>query len=791
VRRASPLDRKLLRDLWFGRGQALAVALVIGAGIAVFVAMLSTFASLDLSLQTYYDRYRFGDVFVSLKRAPLSLVPEIESIPGVAAVEPRVVVDVNLDVAGMQEPAIGRLISLPADRRPLLCDVFLRQGRYLAPGHPDEVLASEGFARAHHFAPGDSIGAVINGRRRSLRIVGFALSPEYVYQIRPGELFPDEARFAVLWMERRALASAFQMEGAFNDLVVKVMHDSRSEEVIPAIDRVVGPRYGGGGAIPRSLQTSHWYLNNELQQLRSSGVIVPVIFLGVAAFLLNVVLSRIVSVQRPQIAALKALGYGNVAVAFHFIKWSLVVSAAGALVGVAGGAWFGWATTELYIQFFHFPILLYRLDAPVLIGAAAIGVAAAVLGALGAVRRAVSLPPAEAMRPEPPARFSETWIERAGLRRLLSQPGRIVLRTMQRHPARSVLSVVGIALGASLLVVGNFSVDAIDVIVDRQFNVAQRYDVMVSLVEPASAAAFDEFASMPGVMIAEPFRVVPARLRVGTRSRMVAIAGVAASDRLNRIVDVTLRPVVPVPDALVLSDGLATLLGVSPGDRVEVDVLEGRRVTRELPVARVVREYIGISAYMDRGSLHRLMDEGASLSGAYLKVDPSRVDALYRELKSTPRVGSVLLKRAAVDSLRATMAEMMRKVQAIYVLFATIIAFGVVYNSARISLAERSRELATLRVIGFTRGEISYVLLGEFAILAAAAVPLGFALGHAFVAVVVRAMNTEMFRLPVVVSRGTYAFAGTTILLATALSALIVRRRLDRLDLVEVLKTRE
>ncbi len=785
------LDRKLLRDLWLARGQAAAIALVIAAGIAIFVAMFSTFTSLDLTLATYYDRYRFGDVFAGLERAPLAVARRIADIPGVAQVETRVVVDVTLDVPGLAEPAVGRLISVPAERRPILCDLFIRKGRYPEAGRPDEVLASETFARAHHLEPGDSVGAVVNGRRRDLRIVGLALSPEYVYPIRPGELLPDERRFGILWMERRALASAFDMHGAFNDLVLRLMRGASTPEVIARLDRILEPAYGGLGAIPRSLQSSHWDLNNELQQLESSGAIVPVIFLGVAAFLLNVVLSRVVLVQRPQIAALKALGYGNGAVAAHYMKWGLAIALAGGAAGVALGAWLGWALTRLYAVFFHFPVLYYRLDPVVVLAGVGMSVAAAGLGVIGAVGQAVALPPAEAMRPEVPARFGESWPERAGLGRLLSQPTRIVLRTLQRHPGRAGLSVAGIALGTGLLVVGTFSLDSIDVMMDTQFNLAQRFDVAVTLVQPGSAAALDEIRRLPGVIDAEPFRAVPARLRAGSRSRHAAISGVVSQARLSRVVDAAPRVVALPPEGLVLSAKLAELLGVRPGDPVTVEVLEGARPARAVPISGLVDEFMGTNAYMDLDALHRLMQEGSTVSGAYLQVDGARAPELYARLKATPRVGGVMLKRAATESFRETFASLVNTVVYIYALFAGAIAFGVVYNSARISLSERSRELATLRVIGFTRTEVSYILLGELALVTLVAIPVGLIAGYFGAAGVVTAFDTELFRIPLAVSSRTCAFAAMTTATATVVSALIVRTRVDRLDLVEVLKARE
>lgn len=772
------------------RGQAVAIALVMGSGIALFLLMLSTFDSLDLTLNTYYERFRFGDVFASMKRAPQWLAEDIATIEGVAQVETRVVVDVTLDVAGLAEPATGRLISIPEVGRPNLCDVFLRKGRYIEPGRSSEVLIGESFAIANNMELGQSIVAIINGRRQELKIVGFALSPEYIYQIRPGELLPDDKRFGVLWMERRALATAFDMEGGFNDVVLSLMRGASIDEVIDRLDELTEP-YGAFGANPRALQPSHWYMSNELKQLRSSGTVLPIIFLAVAAFLLNVVLSRIVSVQREQIAVIKAVGYSNFDVALHYGKWAVLVALGGAAFGIALGTWFGRGMTEMYTMFFHFPILLYRLDPGLVVQALAISLLSAVAGAMLAVRRAVLLPPAEALRPEPPARFSTSIVERLGLGRWLSQPARIIVRNMQRHPGRVLISVFGIAAGGALLVVGNFSLDAMDEMMDLQFNIAQRWDVMVTFVEPVSARASSEIAGLPGVLEDENFRTVPVRLRFGHRSRQTAITGLTENARLNRVVDASHVALEVPPEGLVLSTKLAEILAVQPGDTVQVEVLEGARPTRQVGIVGLVEEYMGTNVYMDRDALHRLMHEDRVVSGSYLQVDAHAVKTLYDRLKNTPKVAGVLLKNAAMDSFNETIAEMMAMVRSVTVFFSVVIAFGVVYNSARISLSERSRELATLRIIGFTRAEISYILLGELAVITIFAVPLGMVLGRAMAASMISGFDTELWRMPLIINPPTYAFSAIVIIVATVISALIVRRKLDRLDLVEVLKSRE
>lgn len=784
------LDRKLFRSLWQIKGQALAISLVIAAGVTIFIMYLSTFKSLRLIQQTYYDNYRFADVFASLKRAPLSLAERIRQIPGVSQVQTRVVVDATLDLEGFSEPVVGRLISIPDQRQPMLNDLFIRRGRYLEPARPDEVLVSEGFALAHHLEPGHAVAALINGRYRKLRIVGIALSPEYVYSIRPGDLFPDDKRFGVLWMERKALASAFNMEGGFNQVSLKLRRDAAAPEIIARLDHLLEP-YGGLGAIPRSLQTSNWYLDSELTGLQYAGKIVPAIFLAVSAFLLHMVLARIVTIEREQIAVLKAVGYSNFEIASHYLKWSLVIALTGAIIGIIGGARLGTAMTTLYKDYFRFPLLQYQLSPEIAVLAVGLSLLTAALGAFAAVYRAVSLPPAEAMRPEAPAKYRESLVERLGLKRFFSEPVRMVMRNLERHPLRALMSVTGIALGSAIMVVGTFFLDSIDLLLDVQFNVAQRQDVTVSFVEPASARAFYELERLPGVLRVERSRAVLARLRFGNKSRQVAITGLEPGSQLARVVDAGRGPVGLPPTGLVLSAKLAELLGVQRGDTVIVEVLEGSRPVRQAVVTDLVKEYMGTSAYMDLGALQRIMREEGSLSGGFLQVDQALVQDLYRRLKATPAVAGVSLRRAAIQSFRETIAQTFDFLIFFNILFSVIIAFGVVYNAARILLSERNRELATLRVMGFERGEVSFILLGELAMLVLIGIPLGLLLGYELAALIVRIYDTELYRFPLVISVRTYLFASTTVLVAAVISGLITRRKLDRLDLVAVLKARE
>ena len=784
------LNRKLLRDLRTMRGQVIAIALVVAAGVSLYVTYLANFESLRRTQQGYYQQQRFGDVFASLKRAPLSLAVQIAAIPGVTALETRVAAEVRLDMPGMLEPVHGRLVSIDADRRPLVNNLYLRQGRWIDPDRPDEVLASEGFVIAHALKPGDVVTAVINGTSRPLTIAGVALSPEYVYSFRPSELVPDDRRFGVFWMDRRAVAAAFDMEGGFNDVTLALAPGVNADGPIQALDRLLEP-YGGLGAMPRALQLSHWMLESELRQLESIGVLLPMIFLVVAAFVLNVALTRALTLQRPQIASLKALGYANAAIGWHYIKWSLVIAAAGLIAGVAAGAWLGSLVGDLYNRYFRFPELVFVVPLRTIGGATALTLGAAMAGTASAIRRAVRIPPAEAMQPEAPARYRHSVVDASVFARTLGVVGRMVVRNLSRHPLRAVASTSGIAAAVALLMVGLVMFDAMDRLITNQFWIAERQDATIAFTEPRSARVRHELARLPGVMAVEPQRSVPVRVRFEHRDRHLSIVGIRSDNRFQRIVDEHGGIVPPSRSGVILSKALAERLGVARGGVVDLEVLEGERRAHRVAVTGVVDDVLGLSIYMEMSALHRLMREGDTASGALLQFDQPFQARLSDALREMPGVSGVTFKRSVLRKFRETIAATMDVTIFINVVFAAIIAMGVVYNAARVALSERSHELASLRVLGYTRAEISLILLSELAVLTLAALPLGWVLGYALAAAVFQTVQSEVYRFPLYVSAAATSWASLGVIAASLLAGLIVRRRLDRLDLIAVLKVRE
>ncbi|NIO40260.1 MAG: FtsX-like permease family protein [Burkholderiales bacterium] len=783
-------NRMVIRDMWHLRGQLIATALVVMCGVASFVSMRCTYDSLRISQAQYYQGYRFANVFAQLKRAPLNVTRQISEIDGVAGVRARVVMPVTLDVPGLDEPATARLVSVPEKRTSMINDLHLTRGRYVQVEQPDEVIASKAFASANNLQLGDTLDAVINGRWQRLTIVGIGLSPEYIYEAGGGTIFPDNRRFGILWMGETALAAAFNMEGAFNDVALTLSAGAMEAEVISRLDDVLA-RYGGLGAYGREEQLSHRFISDEITQNRISSTYLPAIFLAVAAFLLHVVLSRLVALQRTEIGLLKAFGYSNFDVGTHYLKLATITVLTGVVIGSGGGLYLGAQLTALYQDYYRFPTLPFAVTPQVIVIAVGVSLAAAIAGALSAVRRAAALPPAVAMRPEPPASYHATALERTGLHRLLPASGRMIARHLLRRRWNSAMSTFGIACAAGILLVGGYLLASITHLMQVQFEQVQREDVLIVFNEPASADARLEVSRLPGVLYAEPFRSVSVRFRNQHRSKRAEIIGIDQGSRLRRLVDAAGRTVDLPPDGLVLTRKLAEILDVSTGDTLQVEVLEGARPIRQIQISQLVDELVGLSAYMDISALNRVMREGASISGAYLAIDYQHADKLYAALKSLPAVGGVAFREALLKSFQEILDRSIVTATLINIVFACIIAFGVVYNGARIALSERGNELASLRVLGFTRHEVSVILLGEQAVLTLAAIPLGFLFGIFLSWLLSLWLDTEFYRMPLLFTSRIFGLSLSVVLVAAAASGALVARRLSELDLIAVLKTRE
>lgn len=784
------INIKLFRDLKSTWGQALAIIMVIAAGVATFIMSMATLDSLLQTRDSYYRDYFFADVFVDVNRAPENLRERITAIKGVANVETRVVAAVKVSLNNFSEPIIGKVVSVPGYRESLVNQLHFKIGRQVDPGRDDEVLVNEAFADAHQLQLGDKLEIIIKGRLQVFTIVGIALSPEFIYQIAPGAIIPDFKRFAVLWMARDVLDNAFDMGGSFNNVVLTVQPGAKVNDIIDSLDLLLA-RYGGRDALERYWQTSHRIFKSDLESLEQMAVAFSTIFLGIAAFLLNIVVSRLISAQRELIATLKAFGYSNADIILHYLGYVTFIVFAGLLAGSAFGIWLAHGLIQIYLEFYRLPLVVYEFRPEVFAIAGIITFLAAASGTLFAVARAVKLPPAQAMQPEPPAKYSKGIIDKLGLRRFFSLSVRMISRHIERKPIKASMSVIGIALASGIMVVGIFFNDAIEFMIDIEFDLAQRQDISVSFIAPTSLSAYHELQRMPGVLYGEVFRSLPARLRNKQYSHLTSINAYSKNRDLQRTLNMQHEPIVMPQSGVLLTDYLAQLLNVKVGDEIFIEVMEGKQPIKSVQVAGLVTQYIGVAAYMDLDAANRLMAEGDTISGVFLKIDPAYETQIYNKLRDMPQVANFELRKNVINAFYGSMAEFILVFVGFISFLAVVITFGVVYNSAQITLSERARELASMRVLGFSKAEISFILLGELAILTLLAIPVGLAIGKLLSWYMTLTMPQDIFRVPLIIEPSTYAMSASVVIVAAILSALLVRRRLDKLDLIAVLKTKE
>ena len=790
VIKINPLNLKLIRDIWKIRGQCIAIALVVGCGIGLMIATFGTISTLENSLHAFYEKTRFSDVFGNVRRAPDSLIKNIQKIPGVSIAETRIQGWSSLDIPGMPEPVNAQLISLPKRGEPLLNGLKITEGTYPNNDRTDEVIITDSFAKSHNLKPGNIISAIINGKKREIIITGLALSPEFIYALGPGMMMPDDKRFGVIFMSRKAIASAFDYEGAWNVVSVRLQKGFSKEQVIEKLDIIMKP-YGGTGSYERKFNVSHFFLTNEIEQLKISGTAVPPIFLLVAAFLLHLVVSRIITKEREQIGLLKAFGYKDIEIGWLYFKLILTILFVGFLFGNILGFWMGKAMIKMYSEYFRFPLLTFFVEQRIIILGCIITLFSGMIGGFAAVKSAINLSPAVAIAPPVPISYKRDFFSNLLKRYNISQPTKMIFRHVLRFPFRSIFTIIGISFAIGLMIMSLFFIDSVNSAIETHFFTAKRQSMTVFFIERSDSKIENEIKNFPGVLKTEPVRVVEAYIKKEHFKERRTIFGINESADLNRILDENHLPTNPPIGGIALDKTVAKKLNASIGDILEVEILTDSRPIMELPLVKLIDEKFGLNAYMTSEGLRRIMKEPQSVNAIHLMVDSRYANNLYKKLKETPAIGGIVNQKQALKSFEETMDKTMFALISFYTFLASLIAFGVVYNASRIALSERSTSLASLRILGFTRHEITYILLGELALILFASFPIGCLFGYFMSLAVSPMLTTDLYNFPLVIDKSTYSISVLVVIFSSIICWINLRNKLIDLDLVSTLKVRD
>lgn len=789
------LHRKLRRDLRGSFGVLLTVVVIIAAGTGSFIGMGSAQRILLVSQQDYYNRKRFADFWVDVKKAPLSAVEPLANLRGIAEIEPRIVFDVILDLPGVSQPLTGRLISAPARGfEDTISGIHLVRGSGFSDDRHEEIILGESFAKAHSLQPGDRVGLILNRRQQSFVIVGTAISPEYIYAVRgQGDITPDPEHFGILYIKEDYARELLDFQDACNQIVGRLVpgHQADMDAILDRIDRALDP-YGVLALTPRERQASHRIISDQITNLGVSAVVMPAIFLVVAALVLNVVMSRLAERQRTIIGTLKALGHSDRQVLAHFLSFGLAVGLLGGLGGIGVGTALARAMIHMYTFFFQLPSFLFQVYPQLFLLGIGISVLFATAGTAKGVWKVLRLHPAEAMRPRPPERGSAMFLERfPGLWRRLGFRTHIALRSLARNPGRTATGIISCAMATSIILTALIMRDSVWFAVDYQFERVSHSDVDVGMRDERSLDAVREAQRLPGVDYAEPVLGLVCDVRHANESRRMSVTGLWPQHRLLTPMQRDMTPI-PVPDdGVALSRKLAEILNVRVGDQLELTPVRGRRETMAVPVRSIVDSFLGLQCYADLRYLSRLVGESEAFNSIQMLVTPSRQGELYAALKQLPNAQGVSVRATAKANIEETFVRSMNFQLTLLIGFAGVIAFGSMLNASLIEIADRTRDIASFRVLGYNPGPIAGIFLRQSLVILSLGALLALPIAFTLVNVLAAEFNTELFRIPILIKPLTILLSGLLVLAFVLIAQLIVYQQIRRLDWLEGIKIKE
>lgn len=778
------LLKNLWREILSFKAQVFSIGIVVGIGIGVYFGFSTTYESLLESRDRFYQSAKLPDLFTRVSKAPNYLLSQIRGIEGTEQVEGRIEQDALISLPKMTEPGVGHFISIPAGQ-PELSQLFLVKGRL---PNPNEILVSEGFFNAQTLKLGDSLFATLNGKQKEFSISGVAVSPEHIIAIQPGSPMPDDLHFAVIWIHQSVLESTLDMRASFNSLALTVKPNSSIERIKTEIDDLLS-RYGGTNTYSRDKQISAVYVREELKQLSVQAQSIPIIFFLVAAFILNIVISRLVRTQRTQIATLKAVGHRNITISQYYFTLSFLIVLIGALFGILLGVWIGKNMVELYGYYYHFPILVYKFSFSRLFISILFGFGTAFIGTYSSLKKVFRLQPAEAMRPPAPISYANSWLENRGIFQFLKPQMRMVIRGIATSPFRSIMVGLGVSFSIVLLVLGLFWGDSLETLLMGQYGFRQKETGRIQLTREMQNSVVYQIARLPGVIEAEGYRTVPVEIKFNNERETSSIIGYPPNFKLSEVMDEDFNPI-PLPTSgLHIGELLANKLGVQIGDQLDLEVLSSKKPKFTLTVRQIIPSFFENNILTSRKELAQIMQTDDLVNQVLFRSFGDSTE-LYTKLKEIPTVLSVTYKDSAMKVFYDTSAKFLLVFAFIFSLFAGAIAFGISYNNLRVTLSERDWEVSTLMILGFKNSEVFKILISEVFTLVIGFIPLGWVMGYYNAKWLLLKLSMEEFPIPFHVSQFTYFLSAIIVVGATGISFLLIFLRLKKLDLVATLKSR-
>ena len=760
---------------------------LIMTGILMYTALSIAAAGLEASALSFYRVNRLADTYGYVQSMPVSYTDTLRKIPGIAAVQSRYVTELRAEVPGAADTITLKLIaSDPADETPL--NLLNIEGR--ANTDKSELLVNPAFMQAHKLRAGDEILVISQGREFSMTVTGTAISPEYVYIVKnTSQMLPDEAGYGIAYITAEGMAMLTGHEGVANSIVLEREPGVTFDQVRTGLEDQLRP-YGLKELYDKEDLMSYFFLELEMSSIAAMSTSLPMVFLFLAIVVLYLMLKRVIEQERTQIGTLKAFGYSNRRLIGHYLGYGMVTGITGGILGWVLGYLLSRVYLEMFLQFFMLPRLAGGFDPGGIVRALSLSAGSGLLGAYAGVRSIIRLHPAEAMRAESPRSFRFDIINYIGIfRQFLSSRGNMSLRSISRNPVRSLFVVISIMFSFGIIsLVGSFN-GLIDKMIFAQLQDIQRYQVKLSLEQPLHyRQAVEEAWQLDSVSYAEGLLELPFRISSRHLHRDIVLTGVPDHSVLYHIADTNTGETYPPPTgSIILSNGLAGELQVRAGDRI---MLSSNLLPddTELTVSAVIEQNMGSGSYTGLGFLSELTGHPEMANAIILNTDD--VGALKESVKSSSVITTIEDKEKTLSGYRAMMG-MFTGVYAALELLGTLVAFAIIYNTATISLSERKREYATLRVLGLSVGEVAGIMNFEYAVLTVCGIVLGIPFTRLLNHAVNMMMDTDLFCMPSTLPVSAYLLGVSSCVLAIVFSGRSATGKIRRFDMVEVLKERE
>ncbi|MCH7727858.1 MAG: ABC transporter permease, partial [Planctomycetes bacterium] len=789
------LDRKLCREVYRSKWLLLTIASIVAIGVMCFVAMQSAYRNLQQAQHRYYRQCRMADFWIDLKKVPLSELEAVRQIPGVIEAQPRIQFSAVVDLDGVSEPLNGLVLSLPDHHRSTINGVVLRKGDYFSGHRDNQVIVNDAFARKHNLRPGQWIHLLLNNRRQELFIVGTAISSEFTYLLGPGSIVPDPERFGVFYIKQTFAEDVFDFQGAANQIVGRVSPeiDENMEEIFQHIE-IRLEAYGVINTTPLQRQASNQFLSAEIEGLGAFATVVPTIFLIVAALVLNVLITRLARQQRVVVGTLKAMGYTNGQVFAHFLKFGLSVGIVGGILGSLLGYLTSTGMTVVYRRFFEFPELKSGFYWHIHAIGISVSLFCALAGSVSGARGVIRLRPAEAMRPEPPPRGGAILLERiTWLWSRLTSSWRMALRTIFRHRFRTGAGIFAAMMGAALLITGFMLTEAQSYFLEFQFQRVMRSDIDLAFKDERGRDALDEVRRLPGVERAEPVFDVGGTFVHGRFRRKGAVTGLIPNSTLTVPRSANSERIAIPQSGVVMSRELARILHVTPGDHVILQTVNGDRRPLRLLVRRIADSYMGLTVYADIHYLSHAVGESFAMNGAQLLTNGNAEDLrnLHHRLKQTPGIQSINSRQKMIENIYKALLESQYIFIGFLVGFAGAIFFGSIVNASIVNLAERQREVATFRALGYGSWRIGGIFLRESLLVNTVGTILGVPVGYGLMVLTARSYDNDLIRLPIVSAAWIWVATFCLSFLFAFMAHGVVQWNIHRLNYLEALNANE